>query len=114
MSMQFDWYIGNIDRALDTDVYDNAALLDGRAWDDFAAAIGRLSDELKRPDVPHAPVDTAAGYRHLMAMVANGIGAALIPADPLCADVRRDRPHGRVQVGPRLPGLHLPDLGDTR
>ncbi len=82
MSMQFDWYIGNIDRALDTDVYDNAALLDGSAWDDFAAAIGRLGAELKRPDVPHAPVDTAAGYRHLMAMVANGIGAALIPADP--------------------------------
>lgn len=82
MSMQFDWYIGNIDRALDTDTYDNASLLDGSAWDDFAAAIGRLGNELKRPDVPQAPVDTAAGYRHLMAMVANGIGAALIPADP--------------------------------
>ena len=34
--MQFDWYIGNIDRALETDVYDNPALLDGTAWDEFA------------------------------------------------------------------------------
>jgi hypothetical protein len=82
MSMQFDWYIGNIDRALDTDVYDNPALLDGSVWDDFAESIKRLGDELKRPDVPHAPVDTAAGYRHLMAMVANGISHALMPADP--------------------------------
>jgi hypothetical protein len=82
MSMQFDWYIGNIDRALDTDVYDNESLLDGSAWNDFAATIQRLADELKRPDVPQAPVDTAAGYRHLMAMVANGISHALTPADP--------------------------------
>ena len=39
MTMQFDWYIGNIDRALDTDVYDNPALLDGTVWDEFAASI---------------------------------------------------------------------------
>ena len=82
MNAQFDWYIGNIDRALATTAYDNPALLDGSAWDEFAAAIKRLGDELKRPDVPRAPVDLAAGYRHLMAMVANGIGQALIPADP--------------------------------
>jgi hypothetical protein len=84
VSAQFDWYIGNIDRALATDAYDNPALLDGTAWDEFAAAIGRLGDQLKRPDVPRSPVDLAAGYRHLMAMVANGIGQALVPADP-CA-----------------------------
>jgi hypothetical protein len=82
MSPQFDWYIGNIDRALDTDVYDNPALLDGSAWDEFAASIGRLGEQMRRADVPDAPVDVAAGYRHLMAMVANGIGHALIPADP--------------------------------
>ena len=82
MNAQFDWYIGNIDRALATTAYDNPALLDGSAWDELAAGIKRLGDELKRPDVPRAPVDLAAGYRHLMAMVANGIGQALIPADP--------------------------------
>ena len=82
MSMQFDWYIGNIDRALDTDTYDNPALLDGTAWDEFAASIQRVGDELKRADVPHAAVDAAAGYRHLMAMVANGVSQALVPADP--------------------------------
>jgi hypothetical protein len=82
MTMQFDWYIGNIDRALDTDVYDNPALLDGTVWDEFAESIKRVGAELQRSDVPQAPVDTAAGYRHLMAMVGNGIAQALVPADP--------------------------------
>jgi hypothetical protein len=82
MTMQFDWYIGNIDRALETDVFDNDALLDGSVWAAFADSIKRLGDELARPDVPQSPVDQAAGYRHLMALVANGIGQALIPADP--------------------------------
>lgn len=48
MSAQFDWYTGNIDRALDTDVYDNPALLDGSVWDEFAASIRRVGDQLKR------------------------------------------------------------------
>jgi len=84
VSAGFDWYIGNIDRALASEAYDNPALLDGTAWERFAAAIGRLGAELRRPDVPQAPVDQAAGYRHLMALVANGIAQALVPADP-CA-----------------------------
>ena len=82
MSVPFDWYIGNIDLARLTDAYDNPALLDGATWEAFAATIGRLGDQLRRADVPSAPVDVAAGYRHLMAMVGNGIDRALAPADP--------------------------------
>jgi hypothetical protein len=84
VTSQFDWYIGNIDQALHTDAFDNAGLMDGTAWADFAAAIGRLGDEVRRPDVPGSPVDRAAGYRHLLALIGNGIVQALVPADP-CA-----------------------------
>lgn len=84
MTMQFDWYIGNIDKALQTDVYDNDALMDGTAWTEFAAAIGRMGEQMLRDDVPGSPVDRAAGFRHLFALIGNGILQALVPADP-CA-----------------------------
>ncbi len=80
--MQFDWFTGNIDEALFTDDFDNPRLADGSAWEDFAAAIGRVGGELQRDDVPRSPVDLAAGYRHLFAMVGNGIIQAMVPADP--------------------------------
>ncbi len=80
--MQFEWFTGNIDRALDTDVFDNPRLLDGSAWQEFAAAISRVGEQLQRADIPQAPVDLAAGYRHLFAMIGNGINQALMPADP--------------------------------
>jgi hypothetical protein len=83
MTPQFDWYIGNIDEALHTDTYDNPGLMDGSAWTEFAAAIGRMGEQMQRDDVPGAPVDRAAGYRHLFALVGNGITHALVPADPL-------------------------------
>ena len=51
MSMEFDWYIGNIDKALNTDVYDNPALLDGTAFAEFAASIGRVGEQMKRTDL---------------------------------------------------------------
>ena len=80
--MQFEWFTGNIDKALHTDVYDNPRLLDGTAWQDFAAAVSRVGEQLQRDDIPQAPVDLAAGYRHLFAMIGNGINQALMPADP--------------------------------
>ncbi len=80
--MQFEWFTGNIDDALFTDQFDNPRLADGSAWEDFAAAIGRVGGELTRDDVPRSPVDLAAGYRHLFAMVGNGIIQAMVPADP--------------------------------
>lgn len=82
--MQFEWFTGNIDKALHTDEFDNPRLLDGSAWQEFAAAVGRVGEQLQRADIPQAPVDLAAGYRHLLAMVGNGINQALMPADP-CA-----------------------------
>lgn len=82
MTLEFDWYIGNIDRALNTDVYENPALLDGTAFAEFAASIGRLGEQMKRVDLPNAPVDVAAGYRHLLVMLGAGINQALVPADP--------------------------------
>ena len=77
-----DWYIGNIDRAVETDEYDNQALMNGTAWADFASAIGRLGPMLHRDDVPGSSVDRAAGYRHLMALLGNGIIQALCLSDP--------------------------------
>lgn len=82
MDTHFDWFIGNIDRALDTDVYDNPGLLDGSAWEAFAAAIGRMGEQLSRDDIPQAAVDRAAGYRHMLALIGDGIFQALVPADP--------------------------------
>jgi hypothetical protein len=82
MNMQFDWYIGNIDQALHTDAYDNAALVDGSAWSGFVAALERMGEQMQRDDIPRADVDLAAGYRHILALVGNGIIQALEPADP--------------------------------
>ncbi len=80
--MDFDWYIGNIDQALHTDTYDNPALLDGTVWTAFARSIDRMGEQLKRLDIPRADVDLAAGYRHMFALIGNGIIQALEPADP--------------------------------
>ncbi|MBL7493565.1 hypothetical protein I6A60_18360 [Frankia sp. AgB1.9] len=83
MDMNFDWMPNYIDGALLTETYDSPALLDGSVWKAFGETIARVGDELNRADVPQAPVDKAAGYRHLLAMVGYGINQALTPSDPI-------------------------------
>jgi hypothetical protein len=83
MSMQFDWFTGNIDKALHTDTYANPSIADGTAWADFSAAVGRIGEQLARDDIPRAEVDLAAGYRHLMVLLGTGVNQALFPAYPL-------------------------------
>lgn len=82
MSMQFDWFTGNIDKALLTDEYDDPRIADGTAWAGFAAAVARVGEQLARHDIPRADVDLAAGYRHLLVLLGTGLNQALFPADP--------------------------------
>ncbi|CAN5561992.1 hypothetical protein BH24ACT5_BH24ACT5_31810 [soil metagenome] len=41
-----------------------------------------MGQQLERADIPRADVDLAAGYRHMFALIGNGIIQALEPADP--------------------------------
>lgn len=46
MTLQLEWYIGNIDKAPETHVHDHDPLTDGTAWMEFAATVGRVGERV--------------------------------------------------------------------
>ena len=81
--MDLDWWTGTIDSARLTDVFDNDALTDGSAWDDFCERLKAAGTEIRRADTPDSSLDRAAGYRHLMALLWTGVNQAMTHASPL-------------------------------
>jgi hypothetical protein len=61
---------------------DDEALLSGRAWGQFLESLQRSSAVLRSERAPDTPVDQAAGYRHLLVLLALGIDEALRSSDP--------------------------------
>ncbi|HVC69230.1 MAG TPA: DUF1214 domain-containing protein [Acidimicrobiales bacterium] len=57
-------------------------LVSGRAWTDMLDALGRAAAILRSERAPTTPVDQAAGYRHLLVLLALAIDEALRPSDP--------------------------------
>ena len=62
---------------------DNAEdLVSGRAWAGMLEALGRAGSVLASDRAPTGPVDQAAGYRHLLVLLALAVDEALRPSDP--------------------------------
>jgi hypothetical protein len=61
-------------------------LRSGRAWSHLLQALQQASDVVVSGDVPQNPVDTAAGFRHLLGLLGIGIDQALrAEPDPVLA-----------------------------
>jgi len=61
---------------------DAAALLSGAAFDDMLAGLRRAAELVASPGAPTDPVDRAAGYRHLLVLLALAADEALRTSDP--------------------------------
>ena len=57
-------------------------LVSGRAWADLLEALGRTGSVVSSDRAPAAAADQAAGYRHLLVLLALAIDEALRPSDP--------------------------------
>jgi hypothetical protein len=76
------WAPGSVGSAYRHPSGDADDLTSGRAWAGLVEALGRAGRVLQGDRVPHEAVDQAAGYRHLLVVLALGIDEALRGSDP--------------------------------
>lgn len=76
------WLPAAIGSAARRGAADDDALLSGRAWNQLLESLEQAGAVLRTERAPTTPVDRAAGYRHLMVLLALGIDEALRPSDP--------------------------------
>jgi hypothetical protein len=57
-------------------------LISGRSWEALLEGLRRAGSVLRGDGSPQTPVEQAAGYRHLLVLLALGIDEALRPSDP--------------------------------
>ena len=76
------WAPGSVGSAYRHPDGDADDLVSGRAWAGLLDALGRAGRVLEGDRVPKEPVDQAAGYRHLLVLLALGIDEALRAVDP--------------------------------
>jgi len=67
---------------------DAAALLSGSAFDDMLTGLRRAAALVVGPGAPDGPVDRAAGYRHLLVLLALAVDEALRTSDPYEPHIR--------------------------
>src|SRR5205085_2205761 len=63
-------------------------LVSGRAWSALLDALSRAGEVLTSSKVPTTAVEQAAGYRHLLVLLALGIDEALRAGDPYAPRIR--------------------------
>ncbi|MGB7050052.1 MAG: DUF1214 domain-containing protein [Acidimicrobiales bacterium] len=80
------WAPGSVGSAYRHPSGDADDLTSGRAWAGLVEALGRAGRVLQGDRVPHEAVDQAAGYRHLLVVLALGIDEALRGSDPYDPD----------------------------
>lgn len=76
------WLPGSIRSAHKWGTATDHDLLSGRAWHGLLEALRGAGDLLASDRVPATPLEQAAGYRHLLVLLALGIDEALRPSDP--------------------------------
>lgn len=76
------WAPGSVGSAYSRGSADQDDLLSGREWRRFLDALGRTGEVLQSGRPPSDAVDRAAGYRHLLVLLALGIDEALRSSDP--------------------------------
>ncbi len=76
------WAPGSVGSAYGHGPADAAELLSGRAWDRLLDSLARTGKVLQSDRAPGEETDQAAGYRHLLVLLALGIDEALRGSDP--------------------------------
>ena len=80
--MSLDWWTESTGNARVPRETDEADVISGQAWTDFAEAVRRAGDEILRGDVPGSPLDRATGFRHLLILMHIAIDQQLDRSDP--------------------------------
>ena len=91
-------------------------LFGGRAWSDLLAALGRAGQSVGDLSRDDHPSDRAAGYRHLLVLLALGVDEVLRPTDPLEPRIRPGNVDNAVKWGMDCPDaayLGTPVHGDA-
>ncbi len=76
------WAPGSVGSAYRHPTGDPDELLSGRAWTALLDSLGRAGVVMGGDRVPHEATDQAAGYRHLLVLLALGIDEGLRGSDP--------------------------------
>jgi hypothetical protein len=80
--VSLDWWTESTGSARVPRESDEADVVSGQAWSDFAEAVRQAGDQILRDDVPGTPLDRATGYRHLMILMHIAIDQQLDRSDP--------------------------------
>jgi hypothetical protein len=81
------------------------AVVDGRAWTEFCAALERAGQTILSPRAPSDPRNRAEGFRHLTRLIRAGLEAFVEHADPEAPALRR-MVHETVKMGADNPDNH--------
>lgn len=76
------WAPGSVRAAARRGTGTDEDLFSGRAWNRMLETLQRTGDLMRSEPAPGAPLDRAAGYQHLLALIALGVDEALRSADP--------------------------------
>jgi len=76
------WAPGSVGAAYGPALAGPDRLLSGEAWDSLLGSLSRVGDVLRSDRSPADEVDRAAGFRHLLVLLALGIDEALRHSDP--------------------------------
>ncbi len=76
------WAPGSVGSAYRHGPADGTELVSGRAWDRLVDSLARAGQVMRSDRAPGEETDQAAGYRHLLVLLALGIDEALRASDP--------------------------------
>ncbi len=76
------WAPGSVGSAYRHGPADGTELVSGRAWDRLVDSLARAGQVMRSDRAPGEETDQAAGYRHLLVLLALGIDEALRGSDP--------------------------------
>jgi hypothetical protein len=76
------WFPATVGSAYRKGTADDDALVSGAAFEDMVGGLRRAADLVRSPRAPASAIDRAAGYRHLLVLLALAADEALRPSDP--------------------------------
>ena len=76
------WFPAMVGSAYRRDAADGDALFPGDAFENMLSKFRRAADLVGSARAPESPVDRAAGYRHLLVLLALAVDEALRPSNP--------------------------------
>ena len=101
------WFPATVGAAYRRGAASDEDLMSGRAFEDMLAGLRRAAEMVGSARGPSSSVDRAAGYRHLLVLLALAVDEALRPSDPYDPCLRPGQRRQRPQVGHGLPRRRL-------